>query len=168
MKAKNYLQIRKAYLYFSVSLLCTSALAVLLIFMYIGTAKAELALIDSKTYEYDRINAYQADMVDQMDDIYKYMNLLNSSEKINDVLLQNLISTKKMTFFNTLQNIPEKDALIYRKLASQINIFLNVKDSIRVLTQEEMMLKEELIRCIEDNKQLVRKLSIGGILIDRN
>ncbi len=168
MKPKNSKQIRKAYWLFCISLLCTAGLTVLLIFLFIGTAKAELKRIDSKTYEYDRINACQVELVEQMDDISKYMGLLNSSEKINDVLLQNLISTKKMTFFSALDKIPKKDALIYRKLASQINVFLNVKDSIRVLTQEEEQVKEELVRCIEDNKQLVRKLSIGGILIDRN
>lgn len=168
MRPKNNIQIRKGYLFFCISLLSTAGVTVLLIFLFIGTAKAELQRIDSKTYEYDRINACQVELVDQMDDIYKYMSLLNSSEKINDVLLQNLISTKKMTFFNSLEQIPKKDAVIYKKLASQINIFLNVKDSIRVLTQEEVTVKEELVRCIEDNKQLVRKLSIGNIMIDRN
>ncbi len=167
MKAKNNSQIRSAYILFSISLICTAFTGLLSVFFFTKTAKAELALIGEKTHEYDRINAYQIDMVERLDTLYNYMQMLNTSEKINDVLLQNMISTKKMTLLNALDQMPGEDSFLFRKLAIQINTFLNVNDSIRLLSIEEELVKEELIRCIEDNKQLARKLSIGGILINK-
>lgn len=106
-------------------------------------------------------------MIGRIDTLYNYMQMLNSSEKINDVLLQKTISNKKMTLLNALNQIPEDDSYLFRKLTKQVNTFLNVNDSIRLLAIEERLAKEELTRCIEDNKQLVRKLSIGGIQINK-
>ena len=167
MKPKNNSQIVKAYALFALSIVSAAFIGVLSVFFFFRTARAELELIGTKTQEYDRINAFQIEMIGRIDTIYNYMQMLNSSEKINDVLLQKTISTKKMTLLNDLNQIPEKDSYLFRKLTNQLNIFLNVNDSIRLLTIEEGLIKEELTRCIEDNKRLVRKLSIGGIQINQ-
>ncbi|GAF05243.1 type VI secretion system TssO [Saccharicrinis fermentans] len=167
MKPKNNAQIRFAYALFALSLVSAALVGVLSVFFFIRTAQAELALIGSKTQEYDRINACQIEMIGRIDTLYNYMQMLNSSEKINDVLLQKTISNKKMTLLNALNQIPEDDSYLFRKLTKQVNTFLNVNDSIRLLAIEERLAKEELTRCIEDNKQLVRKLSIGGIQINK-
>ncbi|WP_282036642.1 hypothetical protein [Saccharicrinis aurantiacus] len=164
MKAQNISQIRNAYLCFAISVISTAFLGVLSIYCFINTATAELELIGSKTREYDKINAYQIELVGRMDTLYNYMQMLNTSEKINDVLLLNMISNKKMNYLNSLDKLPKEDSYLFRKIGNQINVFLNVDDSIRQLIIEEDLVKSDLIRCIEDNKQLARKLSIGGIL----
>jgi hypothetical protein len=167
MKPKNNSQIRLAYTQFALGLICTAFVGVLSIYFFICTAKAELKLIGTKTQDYDRINACQIELIERVDTLYNYMQMLNSSDKINDVLLQKMISTKKMNFINALDQIPREDSYLFRKLGKQINTFLNINDSIRILAIDEQLSKEELTRCIEDNKQLVRRLSIGGIMINK-
>lgn len=166
MKAKNYKEVTLGYLRFFLGLLCTVTLAIFMAFCFVHTASVEVRQMALKTVEYDRINAVQQELVARVDTLNSYMVLLNSSEKINDVKLQNLISTKKMNLMNDLNRLPAKDTRLYRLLTSQINTFLNVKDSIHILSIQEDLVKVDLLRCIEDNKVASRKLTLGDIVIE--
>ena len=52
---------------------------------------------------------------------------------------------------------------VYRilTLLGNINIFLGVKDSIRLLNIQEEMVKKDLMQCIQDNWKTRRSLSVG-------
>ncbi len=163
MKPRNNKEIWRAYIKFSFSLICSASIVVLLSFFFVQTSKEELLLIGEKTQEYDKVNAYQNELVEKVDTLYSYMRLLNTSEKINDVLLQKMISKKKMSFLTGLNNIKDDDSYLYKKFGKQMSTFLVINDSLRILSREVELAREDLSRCIEDNKKLVRKLSIEGI-----
>lgn len=165
MKAKNYKEVTKGYFKFFMGLLCSVALAIFMVFCFVHTASVEVKQMAVKTIDYDKINGIQLELVSRIDTLHHFMSLLNSSEKINDVKLQNLISTKKMNLMNDLERLPAKDTRLYRLLTSQINTFLNVKDSIHILSTQEDLVKADLLRCIEDNKKTSRKLTLGDIVI---
>lgn len=166
MKANNQNSITIAYFKFSIGLLALVAIAIIALVCFIDTARSELAKIEVKTDEYDKIHTTQLSIVNSVDSLCHYISLLNTSDKINDVALQNLISNRKMSLLNTISTIPEKDGVLYSRLANQINSFLGAKDSIRILTVQQQLVKTDLLRCVDDNKKATRKLSIGSISIE--
>ena len=121
----------------------------------------------AKTVEYDNIYSAELNMVVAVDSIYQYMSLMNSSPKINDLLLQSVVSNRKMQLQNQINALDEKDFLLYKKLAGNINVFLGVKDSIRLAEKEESIVREDLMRCVKENREISRKLKVGGITYER-
>ena len=106
-------------------------------------------------------------MAAAVDSIYQYMSLMNSSPKINDLLLQSVVSNRKMQLQNRINGLDERDFLLYKKLAGNINVFLGVKDSIRLAEKEESVVREDLLRCVRENREISRKLKVGGITYER-
>ncbi|EGF49374.1 hypothetical protein HMPREF9446_03870 [Bacteroides fluxus YIT 12057] len=131
------------------------------------TASTEVKMIMAKTVEYDNIYSAELNMVVAVDSIYQYMSLMNSSPKINDLLLQSVVSNRKMQLQNQINALDEKDFLLYKKLAGNINVFLGVKDSIRLAEKEESIVREDLMRCVKENREISRKLKVGGITYER-
>ena len=54
-----------------------------------------------------------------------------------------------------------RDCRLYSRLLGNINIFLGVKDSIRLLNIQEEMVKKDLMQCIQDNWKTRRSLRVG-------
>ena len=148
MKAKNSEKIIRGYLEFAGGLLISTALSMALLTGFIHTNGSEYKLMESKTQEYDKIYARQIALVDK-------------------VVLQKVISTRKMELIEELQIMDSKDVLLYKKLASQINVFLDTKEAIRKAVIEESLVRKDLMRCIQDNKQATRKLTLGNISVEK-
>ena len=161
MKAKNSEKIIRGYLEFAGGLLISTALSMALLTGFIHTNGSEYKLMESKTQEYDKIYARQIALVDKVDSLYNYL------DRLNQVVLQKVISTRKMELIEELQIMDSKDVLLYKKLASQINVFLDTKEAIRKAVIEESLVRKDLMRCIQDNKQATRKLTLGNISVEK-
>ena len=166
MKAKNSEKIIRGYLEFAGGLLISTALSMALLTGFIHTNGSEYKLMESKTQEYDKIYARQIALVDKVDSLYNYLVLMGSNDRLNQVVLQKVISTCKMELIEELQIMDSKDVLLYKKLASQINVFLDTKEAIRKAVIEESLVRKDLMRCIQDNKQATRKLTLGNISVE--
>lgn len=116
----------------------------------------------SQALEYDHIYAKELSLSNSMDSIYQYMKLMNTSPQINDKLLQSVVSTRKMNLLKYVQGMDTKDCRLYRQLLENLNIFLGVKDSIRLLNIQEEMVKKDLMQCIQDNWKTRRNLNVGS------
>ena len=160
MKPLNNNTVRKGYLRFSGFLIVCVAVSVFCFYSYMKTASTEVKMIMSKTVEYDNIYSTELSMTVAVDSIYQYMSLMNSSPKINDLLLQSVVSNRKMQLQNKINALDEK-------LAGNINVFLGVKDSIRLAEKEESVVREDLMRCVKENREISRKLKVGGITYER-
>lgn len=68
---------------------------------------------------------------------------------------------------DNLGSMDERDCMIYRKLVNDLNIFLRIKDSIRIVSIQESLVREDLLRCVDENKQISRKLSAGGLIFEK-
>lgn len=167
MKAKNSEKIIRGYLEFAGGLLISTALSMALLTGFIHTNGSEYKLMESKTQEYDKIYARQIALVDKVDSLYNYLVLMGSNDRLNQVVLQKVISTRKMELIEELQIMDSKDVLLYKKLASQINVFLDTKEAIRKAVIEESLVRKDLMRCIQDNKQATRKLTLGNISVEK-
>lgn len=167
MKPLNNNSVRKGYLRFSGFLIICVSVSVFCFYSYMKTASAEVKIILAKTMEYDNIYTTELNTAVTVDSIYQYMILMNSSPKINDLLLQSVVSNRKMQLQNKINGLNEQDFLLYKKLAGNINVFLGVKDSIRLAEKEEAVVREDLMRCVRENREISRKLKVGGIVYER-
>lgn len=102
MKPKNNTEVRKAYLRFSGYLTSCIVLAVTIFACFLKTSGTEVKRITEQTLEYDHVYARELALANSVDSVYQYMKLMNTSPKINDVLLQSVVSTRKM---NLLKDI---------------------------------------------------------------
>ena len=156
MKPRNNSEVRKAYLKFAAYLMACVIFAVLIFACLLKTSGVEVKRITTKTQEYDRVYTREIALSNSVDSVYQYMKLMNTSPQINDVLLQGVISTKKMNILKNIQDMEE------RELLGNINLFLGVKDSIRLLKIQEEMVKNDLMQCIKDNWKTRRNLNVGS------
>jgi hypothetical protein len=81
------------------------AVSVFCFYSYMKTASTEVKMIMSKTVEYDNIYSTELSMAVAVDSIYQYMALMNSSPKINDLLLQSVVSNRKMQLQNKISRL---------------------------------------------------------------
>lgn len=168
MQAKNSDKVHKAIVRFSLSLAASVALAVCVFWGFMKTSSVEVSRILDKTSEYDLIQMKQVELTEKMDTLYFYTSLLNSDPKVNHILMQNNLSSKKIQFSNNLSEISDsRDCRLYRKLSTQLSTFFNIKDSIKIASSDEELVRADLMRCISDNRKITRRLSTGGLTIER-
>lgn len=161
MKPKNNKDVRNGYLRFSFLLAACIAWSVLFFSCFLKTSTIEVKSIMAKTLDYDRIYTKEIDLATGVDSVYQYMKLMNTSPQINDVLLQSIVSTRKMDLLKSTQNIDNADCVLYSNLLNQINTFLSIKDSIRIMKIQEDMVRQDLLQCIRDNRKTRRNMNIG-------
>jgi hypothetical protein len=138
---------------------------VLIYFCYVRTSDIEVSRIVEKTVEYDKIYVRQTDLANRIDSLYQYTMLFNT--RLNDVHLLSSVSRRKQEILTMMDDMSGRDIRLYRKLMSQVNTFLGVKDSIRTARTEESLVKADLLKCTEDNKQASRRLTLGGITLKK-
>jgi hypothetical protein len=159
MKPINNKYVFKAYLRFSLCLFFTVSFAVFIFWLFLKTSETEIEQIQHKANAYEKEFTQTVDLVYGFDSIYYYYKLINKPQ-IDNSLLNNVISTQKVIFKRRLAQMNSKDNVLFNKLVNDLNIFLEVKDSIRSLSEKEEMIRNELIQCLNDNREAVRKASI--------
>jgi len=163
MKAQNHKAVTKGYLLFSAYLAACVIVGVLAYFCYMQTSFIEVNKIFAKTVEYDKIHTRQNELSDKIGDLYQYINQLNTDK--NDKMLMEAISNRKQEITLSMKGIDNRDVKIHRQLMGEVDSFLGIKDSIRTAKSEEAQVKKELRQCIDDNKQLTRKMTKGRMSI---
>lgn len=158
MKAKNSKIVTRSYLLFALALCLSILMGVGCVWFFILTSNREVARIEVRSSEYDAAFERQVALAYRVDSLYNNMTLLNGDRRINELVLQNRISTQKMNLIGTLDKMDKEDALLYRKMSERINDILQVKDSIRLLNMQVEQTKTELQRCIVDNRAAARKM----------
>lgn len=162
MKAKNHKSVTQGYIHFTLFLFCSILVAVCCVWSFIGAASFEVARIEKQSQQYDAVFEQQIMLTDKVDLLYHNLSMLNSDQRINELVLQNRISTQKMNLVSTLDQIKVEDALLYREMSSKINKILNIKDSIRISNIKVEQIKGELQRCIQDNRKASKKAIFGN------
>ena len=136
MKAENNKEVRKGYLRFTGFLILIVSCTVCALYGFMKTSSVEVSKILAKTGEYDRVYIQQLQLMESMDSVINYISLLNTSPKINDLLLQNVISRKKIILMERMGMMNDKDCKLYNKVITDLNTLLSIKDSIRMLTMQ--------------------------------
>lgn len=165
MRSQNHQEVSKAYRRFSGYLIACVAIGVLSFLFYMHTIRVEVNRIITKTEEYDKIYVAQSDLINRIDSLYFYTGLLNTN--LNDAALMNIANRRKQELLTDMEKMNTGDVRLHKMLMMKYNGFLSVKDSIRILKQEEEMVKSDLMKCMENNRSATRKLRMGGITINR-
>lgn len=163
MKPQNNKDVRKGILHFSLYLTATVAVAVFIYFCFMKTSSTEVDRILSKTVEYDNVQMKQIRLSESVDTVFYYMNILSNDPKINNLMMYNYISNRKIALADEVTRLQNEDVRFYKTLVSRMNFFLSLKDSIRASKREQEMIRADLERCIADNRKITRKMSIGGL-----
>ncbi|MDH6309480.1 hypothetical protein M2451_003838 [Dysgonomonas sp. PFB1-18] len=163
MRPQNHKEILRGYWKFSGYLAACVLVGVLTYFFYTKTSVVEVQRIVEKTEEYDKIYVQQIDLAGRIDTLYQYTSMFNTNK--NDVLLQNSVSRRKQEIISSMESMNGRDIRLYQKLMSQVNSFLSIKDSIRTAKIDEELVRSDLMKCVEDNKQTTRKVTLGGITV---
>lgn len=161
MKAKNNKEIYDGYIRFSLYLGACIFIGVLFYFCYTRTSVVEVEAIVGKTEEYDKVYTRQLELANRIDSLYYYLNLFNTN--YNDKPLQYVVSQHKQEISVIVEGMNDRDTRVYQSLMRDFNMFLNVKDSIRILKLEEEIVREDLLKCVEANKATSRRLSFRNI-----
>lgn len=132
-------------------------------YCYISTYINESSKIESRSDVFDHVFASQVNVVERVDSLYNYIILVNSDVRINNVVVQNTVSGRKMSLLSDLDKLSEKDVLLYKRLINSVNKFLIVKDSIGIVSNTEDIVRNDLHRCISADRQAARKLSLEGV-----
>lgn len=165
MRAKNHTDLIRGYWKFSGYLVACVFTGVLIYFCYIRTSKVEVNRIVEKTEEYDKIYLRQIELSNRIDELYNHIVMFNTNK--NDLHLLNSVSRQKQEILSSMEGMSSHDIRICQKLMGEVNVFLAIKDSIRLAKTEEEMTRFDLLRCVEENKQTSRRLTIGGITVNR-
>lgn len=167
MQAQNHKEIKKAMGIFVLYFLLLVILTITSISLFLYTSKIEVNKVIARTHEYDKIQIQQVELAETMDELYNMLLLVNSNKTSNPIQLMNLISSRKDEFTKSMAGTSSRDYLFYQKLSSEFNTFLTVKDSIRMLSLEKQMIRNDLLQCISDNREVTRKLTTGGLTYQR-
>jgi hypothetical protein len=136
------------------------------------TSSVEVAMIVNKANDYDRIYKKQLDLEDRVDSILNLANKLdiadtkvsyNSTATVyNARELQNSLRVKRTRFTSELNDLPEKDYFLYKRLSKQIGVFFSTKDSVLQVKAAADAKEEDLTKCQEKQKMIKR--SVRGLL----
>ena len=162
MKPKNNKEITRAYYKFSAYLIIIVLLTTVVFWSFIQTTAQEIVCIQQQQAAHDKIYTETIDLVRYMEETCNYLNILNKSE-YNNTQLVNTISKRKVNMQRMMERMNGEDCAIYLKLNKDIGEIVGIKDSIRILTQKEEMVRQELLQCLDENRQTLRKASLKGI-----
>lgn len=136
-------------------------------FVFFKTASAEITKIQFLGKENQRIFDEQVTLSDNFDDLLQTYQSLDLAQEGNTSFLMNAISNKKLNIDVSLKKIPQKDVTIHAHIIQQMNKVMKTRDSINALKQTEGIYKNDVIRCVEENKQITRKVKIGKLSYDK-
>lgn len=162
MKAKNSKEVTRGYLLFALTISLAILTGTGCIYFLMHTAGKEVADIELRSSEYDSALIRQTAMGEKTDSLFNNLKLLNSEERINMIIIQNRISSQKMQILDILNQMNKEDAAIYQRMSDKINTVLQTKDSIRMLTVQEQLLKNELQRCMQDSRSTTRRMFLDN------
>ena len=162
MKPKNNTEVRKAYLRFAGYLTCCTILAVSIFACFLKTSGIEVKRITEQALEYDHIYAKELSPVEQHG---LHLPVHETDEHFTANKRQAPAKRSQCAQDEPAQICPRhgyQRLQAYRQLLENLNIFLGVKDSIRLLNIQEEMVKKDLMQCIQDNWKTRRNLNVGS------
>lgn len=167
MKALNHREVVRSYSRFAQQMIYLVVGALVCIYFFLKTSSVEIAEIRRKTGDSEQIFNEQIAISDGFTEIFNTYRTLGSSPHVNPDFFMNVIATKKLSIGNMTQRLPSKDVLIHQYLLSEMDGFLRTRDSISVMKRMEDVVRADLLRCNEENKNVTRRLSVGRLSFNR-
>jgi hypothetical protein len=170
MKALNTDKIIKGYLQFAIALCCSILVGTGCVWSFTVASNREVAQIEARSLEYDRAFTRQVMLAERADSLWYSIGLFNGGEMFNRTALQNRVSAQKIALNSMMDGMPAADVALYRKFSDMVNRVFHVKDSVRMLALREQLLKNDLQKCMQENRNAARNRHVapGNQLRGRN
>lgn len=161
MKAINQRNVLVGYLKFSGYLLLAVASVQLCLYSFFCASEQEVERIKGNMDESERIYSEQNYLVEDFDEIFNLYGAFELSEDVNADFLMSSIVSRKTKVSAGISRLPQEDVVLYAHLLSKMDDLLRVRDSITTSRKTEQTLKEDLIRCSDENRAITRKMKVG-------
>jgi hypothetical protein len=166
MKPVNNIELRSAYIKFIFYFFILIACSVVAVYFFFLTSTREVAILDDRAKESDRLVAVRNDINANFDIILQRMQQLsqytkmNADELNNQNLLLNDIQESNLKIQAKLQQnpMPLKSFDLYKKLSDNISTAANVKDSLFTTRYQIESLRSQLESCNRTNTTAVNKI----------
>lgn len=154
MKALNEKEAVLMHVKFAAYMMFLIVLTLFFVFSFLKTSEAEIAEINLKTGDCDKIYRVQMELCDDIDDLFTRYKSFDVSEDVNSEFLMHSIVDRKMEISKKISQLPEKDVKVHSFMISKMEELLRVRDSISAMKKEELRMKEDLFLCNGDYKKL--------------
>lgn len=154
MKALNEKEAVVSHVKFAVHMMVLVSLTLFFIFSFLKTSEAEIAEINLKTADCEKIYRTQMALCDDIDDFFTRYRAFDSKDDVNAEFLMRSIVDRKMEITKKIEQLPANDVKIHSYMLSKMDELLRVRDSISAVKREENRVKEDLFMCNRDYKKL--------------
>ncbi|WP_462267411.1 hypothetical protein [Mucilaginibacter sp.] len=166
MRPVNNNDIYRAYRKFLLFFLFLVVLSIGAVYFFFLTSNREVALLNAKAREADRLVALRSDIYNDFDQIMLRMQQLseytkmNSEEINNQTLLLNDIQVANQHIQDRLQQdpMPLKSFDLYRKLSNNVGTAAAIKDSLFTTRFQIESARSQLESCNKTNKNAISRL----------
>ncbi|WCT10473.1 type VI secretion system TssO [Mucilaginibacter jinjuensis] len=166
MKPVNNNELRNAYIRFILYFIVLLACSIVAVYFFFLTSTREVALLNDRAKESDRLVSIRNDINNNFDVILQRMQQLsqytkmNADELNNQNLLLNDIQESNLKIQAKLQQnpMPLKSFELYKKLSDNISTAANVKDSLFTTRYQIESLRSQLESCNKTNTTAVNKI----------
>ena len=160
MKALNNRSILLAYYRLSFYLILSVVIAISFVATYYKTTAAELSQIHAQAKIYEKTYLEQVELINEVDSIINYIILPDKNHYVNEVVLRNVIMKRRTGAMKHIDRTEGEDFILTKKILNDMDIFIELKDSIRLLKRQEDVLKNNIIRCISKKNEKALKISV--------
>lgn len=164
MKALNEKETVVLSVKFAVYVVFLIVLTLFFMFSFLKTSEAEIAEINLKTDDCEKIYRVQMELCDDIDDLFMRYKSFDVTEDVNTEFLMRSIVDRKMEIAKKISQLPANDVKIHSFMMSKMDGLLRVRDSISALKKEELRVKEDLFMCNGDYKKLNKQKRNGQFL----
>ena len=153
MQALNRKEINKKAIHFWIIFLMFVIYTHILIYFFIWSSQKQNTVFASDLTDYKKILNKQTILSNKIDSLYLQTSYLGTEAVSNQFFLEQLVANQK----NAINKFIDKDSAqhfaAYTCLTEHLNDILIIKDSIIKVSDQESFVKNDLIKCIEENKK---------------
>ncbi len=153
MQALNKAQVVKKTIQFWIIFLILVIYTHIALYFFIWSAEKQNAVFNEALNSYKHTLNKQILLNNKIDSLYMQMCYLGTDKIDNQLFLEKYIADNK----NDINKLIGKDSAanfsVYARVTKNLNTMLFLKDSIIKVSSQEAFMKNDLLKCIEDNKK---------------
>jgi len=161
MKALNYREINRRYVFFLLFLTLLLSLPVLYYFLFINTSRQQINKIIEKKNQFDFVFKKREQLCAKIDTLNNFLNMLNTGQIYNEVALERTILKLKNDALLEIEvlevNDPDRYGM-FKKLLFDVEKAIDNKKILQQAMTEEEEQKKKLMECIEANKKIKKDI----------
>jgi hypothetical protein len=167
MKPVNTSDLRRAYITFILYFITLLAFSLIVVFLFFVTSNQEVAILNQKVKESDKLITLRTDINNNFDIILQRMQQLSQYTKMNpeelnnqSILLNDIQKSNQKIQAELQQNpIHLKSFELYKKLSDNISTAATIKDSLFTTRFQIESLRSQLESCNKTNSTAVSKIN---------